>query len=300
MSSLRNANAPAGTEAKANKPLACSGAAIVPAELIAYQGDEQIPAGKRLTRGRQALMLKAVDESSLPRKYRAVIKIGVVQFADQDGVFFVSQDEWGDACGCSREFVNDAVKAAVEARLMKKMERVYTKNGRKGTSIYALHPETWSRDAEAVGQSMNARLRHLTITVKDPSTVCPTGTPSVCLTGTTERDVLLRSSPPTDEKRKSSSDEESDYSLGREPETPAPSIDRPKTKALPLKTEARAAAIDSVVVNIDNHYRPMRAKLIHYLPDGDFRTEEVVIRSAEQEESYYSKGLDVHRVRWLS
>jgi hypothetical protein len=131
-------------------------------------------------------MLKAIDESSLPKKYRAVIKLGIAQYADQDGLFFADQGARGDSCGCSRQFVGDAVGAAVDSGLMKKIDRIYSNTGRKGTSIYALLPDLWSSLPDAVRLSMNERLARLTIKYRDVDTVCLTDTPSMSLMDTTE------------------------------------------------------------------------------------------------------------------
>lgn len=241
--SPRNAEADALTSTKATNQL--SGKGSVAGVDVAYQGTEKIPAGKRPSMGRQTKMLRAVDASSLPKKYRAVIKVGIVEYADQDGLFFADQKDWGESCGCSREFVNDAVKAAVAAKLIRKWQRVYTTTGKLGTSIYGMRPETWSRNPEEVKASMNSRLAGLTM---KPANRVPGGHTSVCLSGTTERAVLSKLRMLTVEKKEVSEEVLDGLDVGREsPKSPTPSIGQSMTdfdsSGVDLQDSPRAVAI---------------------------------------------------------
>jgi hypothetical protein len=126
-----------------------------------YQGVEKIPTGTRRTLGRQTRMLAAVDRENLSPRHKAIIRAGIIKYADGDGIFFPDQGDWADVAGCSRKLVIAAVAEAVGSGLLRKTNRVFTTTGKKGTSVYFLSPELWSKDPEAVHKSAETRLSAL-------------------------------------------------------------------------------------------------------------------------------------------
>lgn len=115
-----------------------------------------------MTQGRQRLMADAIDKSALRASHRAVLKHAVLKYADGNGLWFTDQKDWASDSGYGRATVQRAVYAAVEAGILLTSERVYTTNGRKGTSIYVLRPSVWSRKPEKALKAVQTRLAGLT------------------------------------------------------------------------------------------------------------------------------------------
>jgi hypothetical protein len=181
----------------------------VTTEKIAYQGAEKIPPGERMTIPRLRRMMGAVDASTLTKKHKAVVKAGILKYADGDGLFFCDQREWALEAGRDVKVVTAAIRAAYNADLLNKSSRVYTTNGRMGTSLYWLNPRLWSSRPNDVKASVDLRLDALTFKPKDEPYRAPKTVDGPCTeNGAAEQDVLLRSSPPSTEEMKVVFDDE--------------------------------------------------------------------------------------------